>query len=246
MKKFLVIAGLLLIAGGAAIALAQGVKEPVSYKLHYKMTVTVDTPEGEVRGSAVHEISNGVAGNFPPGTGNPAGVKGEAVVVDMGKRGVLFALISHESDNRFYDAFPLPGHDDGQGGSSPAGIKHFANIPLGTRGVLDPAEPPGYPELVTFKDMNDPKSVTLAQVWEQQENGLFKLKADHMEELFGEGVKLKDITLEITDEPVTWGVVDGFLPKTFDSVVVKNWRKLSKPERQKLVDIVTFKQGEEK
>lgn len=38
------------------------------------------------------------------------------------------------------------------------------------------------------------------------------LKADHFEELFGEGVKLKSITLEITDEPVTWGVVDEWLP----------------------------------
>ncbi len=29
-----------------------------------------------------------------------------------------------------------------------------------------------------------------------------------VEDVFGEGVKLKSITVEITDEPVTWGVVD--------------------------------------
>ena len=31
--------------------------------------------------------------------------------------------------------------------------------------------------------------------------------------MFGEGVRIKNITLEITDEPVTWGVVQKHLGK---------------------------------
>jgi hypothetical protein len=179
--------------------------------------------------------------------GNPADVRGEAVAVDLGKRGVLFALISHQSDLEFYDAFPLPGENDGQRGSTPEGIQYHASLPLGTKGILDPSEPPGYPKLVTFKDLNDPKSVIEAQIWERnKDNGRFYLNEDRFEELFGPGVKLKDITLEITDEPVTWGVVDKYLPKKFSEVVIRNWRTLSKSDRQRLVDIVTFKQGDSK
>ena len=188
-------------------------KERASGQWRYKMTVTVETPEGEITGSAVREMGNASPRVNLPDVGNPADVRGEAVVVDMGDRGVLFALISHESDNRFYDAFPLPGRTDGQGGSTAQGIRHHASLPVGAKGTLDPAEWPGYPKLVTFIDMNDPKSITLAQIWERQKSGKLTLKEDRMEELFGEGVKLKSIELEITDEPVTWGVVDEYLPK---------------------------------
>ena len=58
------------------------------------MTITVDTPEGVKTGSAVHEISNSKGLFGFPDAGNPADIEGEAVVVDLGERGVLFALIS--------------------------------------------------------------------------------------------------------------------------------------------------------
>jgi len=186
-------------------------KERASGHWRYKMTVTVETPEGEISGSAVREMGNTTPRIQMPDVGNPAKVRGEAVVVDMGERGVLFALISDESDNRFYDAFPLPGRADGQGGSTAQGIRHHASLPVGTKGTLNPAEWPGYPKLVTFTNMDDPKSVTLAQIWERPESGKLTLKEDRMEELFGEGVKLKSIDLEITNEPVTLGVVDRHL-----------------------------------
>ena len=210
MKRYLII-GVIVLLAGVAVAYAMGEIGGKSYSLRYKITVAVETPEGMKTGSAVRQMGNSTPVIDLPDVGNPADVRGEAVVVDMGKRGVLFALISHESDNRFYDAFPLPGHSDGQGGSSPEGIKHYASLPIGTTGTLNPAEPPGYPKLVTFKDLNDPKSVTLSQVWKRDDRGYYYLDEDRMEELFGKGVKLKDITLEITDDEVTWVVVDKYL-----------------------------------
>lgn len=178
----------------------------------YKMIVTVETPEGVVQGSAVRQMGNDAAGSFIPEVGNPADVRGEAVAVDLGKRGVLFALISHQSDLEFYNAFPIPGETFNNGGSTPEGIRYYASLPVGTKGTLNPVMPPGYPKLVTFTDIGDPKSVVEAQVWERQKNGMFFLKEDRMEQLFGQGVHLKNITLEITDEPVTWGMMDGYLP----------------------------------
>jgi len=178
----------------------------------YKMTVEIETPEGIKTGSSVREMGNSASSSFIPEVGNPADVRGEAVVLDLGARGVLFALISHKSDHEFYDTFPVP---SGKGGATPEGIKYYASLPVGTKGIVNPGMPGGYPNLVTFKDVNDPKSVTLVQEWErtrgQSLGHQFKLKNDRMEEFFGEGVKLKKITIEITDEPVTWGVVKKYL-----------------------------------
>lgn len=219
MKKFTIVLLALALCGGLVIVGAIAMEnnaakntERASGQWRYKMTVTVETPEGLVTGSAVREMGNATPRVNLPDVGNPADVRGEAVVVDMGERGVLFALISHASDLEFYNTFPVPGHPVGVGGSSSAGIEYYSNLPVGTKAEMPSDFPPGYPKLFTFTDMSDPKSVILAQVWQRQEQGLYRLKEDRMEELFGAGVKLKSIELEITDEPVTWGVVDEYLP----------------------------------
>ena len=190
-------------------------KEKVSGQWRYKMTVTVATPEGDVWGSAVREMGNATPRIDLPDVGNPADVRGEAVVVDLRERGVLFALISHASDLEFYNAFPVPGNPRGVGGSSSMGIKYYSNLPVGTKAELPSDFPPAYPKLVTFTDMSDPKSVALAQVWERSEDGTYFLAKDHMEEIFGDGVKLKSIVLEITDETTTRGEVDKYLTDNF-------------------------------
>ena len=216
MKLPAIVFGIVFIAG-TALAMGQ-VPSEESYNWRYKMTVTVETPEGDVSGSAVREIQNLLHGSPLSQQGNPGDVIGEAVVVDLGKRGVVFALISHTSDNRFSENFPLPGRIGGQGSTTPEGIKYQSSLPVGTKAVLNPRTPQGYPQLVTFTDMDDPKSVTLIQEWERigEAGRAFDdqrtLEEDRFEGLFGEGVRLKEITLEITDEPVTWGVVDQYLP----------------------------------
>ncbi|MBK9562688.1 MAG: hypothetical protein IPO54_06120 [Micavibrio sp.] len=245
--KILGIVVLLTVMAATAVVAMEQVNGDQTYSWRYKMTVEVETPEGIKTGSAVRQMGNELQGSPLSQAGNPADVRGEAVAVDLGKRGVLFALISHQSDLEFYNAFPVSG---GYGGATPEGIHYYANLSVGTQGILNPKAPPGYPKLVTFKDLNDPKSVTLAQEWTYirgQERGQnFELTKDQMEELIGPGVKLKSITLEITDEPVTWGIVDEYLPRNFEEVVIENWRGLSKSDRQRLVDMVTFKQGEPK
>jgi len=55
-----------------------------------------------------------------------------------------------------------------------------------------------YPLLVTFTDINDPASVQ-------------RVDPDDLVAHFGPGVKLKTITLEITDEPVTGGQIEKVL-----------------------------------
>src|SRR5262245_40374358 len=64
---------------------------------HYKLTVVVETPEGEKSGYVVREVRNSASRikfiDLPEAT-NPASGKGEAVVVDLAGRGKLFALMS--------------------------------------------------------------------------------------------------------------------------------------------------------
>lgn len=211
-----------------------------SYAWRYKMIVTVKTPEGEIVGSAVREMGNSAESFYIPDVGNPADVRGEAVAVDMGKRGVLFALISHQSDLEFYNAFPEPGDI---GNSTPEGIKHYASLPIGTKGILNPTNPPGYPKLVTFTDMDDPKSVTLAQVWKRNDRGYFYLEEDRMEKLFGDGVKLKDITLEITDEPLTESDIRELIPSFDKESGFWEWRKGLKYTDPRKISGSNFKRG---
>lgn len=160
-----------------------GAHSHFSDALRYRITVAVETPEGIRTGSAVREVIWSGAQKF----------EGEAAVVDLGKRGVLFAL---------------PDSNSGYGVSY--GV--LCNIPefrehktlVGTKWTLLPGD---YPKLVTFTDLKDP--LTMKTLLEIQSNGhcgksgKSSIQADHFEEHFGQGVKLKEITLEKTNDTVT-------------------------------------------
>lgn len=238
MKRILVIfsvLALIIVGGAVAWVMVEQAAEPKTYSWRYKMTVSVETPEGIKTGSAVREMGNDTRTDFPT-NGNPAQVRGEAVVVDLGERGTLFALIDSDSDMEFYGTFREP---NGFGGSTPEGIKYYASLPVGTKASLGTDR---YLRLVTFTDMNDPKSVALVYDTEIcwfvrktepkcRDGQKMYTKADRFEELLGEGVRLKDVTLEITDEPVTIGIVDGFLPEIFWGIHRKWMKSMNIGER---------------
>lgn len=196
--KNIILAFLLTITGGVTVAIAMS--DVAQNKIHswrYKMTVEVETPEGIRTGSAVREISNSPRSIRLPDAGNPAENRGEAVVVDLGKRGVLFVLISDKSDDQFYQAIPSPGY----GGTTNEAIEFYGNLKSGVKGELTRMRP----RMVTFKHLDDPKSVRLVYSQTHEET------TDNFEEVFGKGVRLKKILIETTDEPVTSGV-ESLLP----------------------------------
>lgn len=196
----------------------------------YKMTVVVDTPEGIKAGSAVREVRNSASridiGGTPEST-NPAMGVGEAVIVDLGKRGKLFALMSGgrggpTSHTRIlYYTFG--------GGTSFGGIRalnHEARV-----GRLEVLKHQDYPTLVRFKNPDDPMSVEAVDY-------------RNLSKSFGQDVRLKEITIEIVDEPVTWGNVDKALPSSFEEKIIKNWRNLPSKEKTRLMSLTTFKSGD--
>lgn len=166
--------------------------------LRYKITLTVDTPEGEKSASAVRE-----AREFrEPHIVNDAGgitytiKKGEAVVLDLGARGVAFLLL-------------------GQEGEANLVFKRLAEHRAREVVTLQLAE---YPLMVYFHDPADPKTVkALLQIKPCGTETQAQYKArcvvkDRFAEAFGAGVALKSVTVEMTDEPVTVDAVKSYLP----------------------------------
>ena len=154
----------------------------------YRMTVTVETPEGIKTGSAVREVKVIKGLKLTPQMLPEIEVKGEAVVVDLGKRGVLFMLVDGD-----YGADIL--------------FKMFPGEDKKGKITLTPEQ---YPMFAMLKDLNNP--MTVEQVCEktfcekvQWATGRKTIDFDQL------GVSVKEVTIEITREPVTWGI-DKRLP----------------------------------
>ena len=190
---------------------------------NYRITVAVETPEGVKTGSAVRQVTayNPMAFN-PDVPAIKFRVSGEAVVVDLGERGVLFSLVDWNSYKEFFTAFPSSEND------LEKQVEFYNRLKVGEKAEL-PAHTYGF---VAFADINDPTTV-------------MSVSKDSMKDVFGEGVSIKAITIERTNDPVTWGRVDAFLPKTFNTVIKEGWRHLSQDDKKRLISLTTFKVGEQ-
>lgn len=179
----------------------------------YRLTVEVEIPEGLAAGSSVIEVEQRLVrpGSDPSGIGVERRVRGEAVTVDLPDGRVLFALLRSESAND-WASYILPWIAPDVRGESfteqlddPLSLKGEIELPktLPAKSIL--SERPGYPMLVTFGDINDPTSIE-------------RVDPDDLAASFGEGVTLKRITVQITDDPVTAGIEDRleWLPNYYD------------------------------
>jgi hypothetical protein len=167
---------------------------------HQKLTVTVNTPLGEVSGSSVSEVQLTLAEDAlwtTSGYAYGASHSGEAVVVEVAPSKYLFAVLE---ENQKILALKLIAGDRAWGQPEKADLEkveaHRGPVTLSS---ID------YPLLVTFANINDPKSV-------------MEVKPDKLVESFGPGFALKSITLEITDEVVTKGQTEKVLPWLKDQV----------------------------
>lgn len=161
---------------------------------HQKLTVEVETPDGLVSGSSVVSVTSTFNDSklMPhEARGGGAYVKGEAVVVEVARGKYLFALLNGETHNGLPDQIAWQTFADGEPPQLVS--RRLARI----REQRDVA-PRNYPLLVTFDDVDDPKSVR-------------KVDPADLAAAFGRGVRLKRITIAITDEPVTKGKVEKVL-----------------------------------
>ena len=81
------------------------------------------------------------------------------------------------------------------------------------------------PEIVMYEETKDP-STRNTVFWQKPKKGI-----DKFEDIFGDGVFLKSVNIEMTDQKMTWGVVDKFMP-IFDGgryrTKYKNFKRKSK------------------
>ena len=192
----------LAVFAAAAVGLA-GCQD--KHEWHQKLTVVVDTPAGKVSGSSVIAI-NATFGQLPM-TDREVWyrIRGGATVVELAPGRYLFALLSG-SEERYYRAI----RDQ---------LKHvrrgdwLERIPK-MKGVVE-LKRKNYPQLVTYRNTENPKTVGVVDPTD-------------LSATFGRGFRLDEITLEITDEPVTEGQVEAILPWIDSPKVLKNpvWRSL--------------------
>lgn len=172
--------------------------------LRSRLTLVVETPEGDRSGSSVSQVTI-----LSPGPCNRAigfsslGIEdeeGEAVVVDLGARGVLFVTLADEKAIR-----------SGRSGMYNAGLTLFSQKKFRGKvggGLCSKDEYAAYldevqrqkprgdlpfeylPVLVRFRDTNDPAGVE----W---------VDPSDLAKSFGQGVRLKRAFIEITDDPLT-------------------------------------------
>ncbi|MEO1647803.1 MAG: hypothetical protein AAFR32_03180 [Pseudomonadota bacterium] len=167
----------------------------------YRLTVEVDTPEGLRTGRSVIEVKQSIGGSA--GSGYSPKIfrraRGDAVAVDLPGGKTLYALhvskLSLQWTANIFSEFALrrPDQEWGEQFYNVLEVEGVQTLPrrFPKRGALP--ERSAYPLLVTFEDENEPTSIGL-------------IDPDDMAPSFGQGVKLRRITVELTDAPVTTGI----------------------------------------
>lgn len=186
-----------LLIATAAIAADLGIKvttQKASWR--YKMTVEVETPEGLKTGSAVREVT--VVRPEPEIQGlydTRAFVKGEAVVIDLGKRGILFSILDPDDSYRVvFHVFPGPP------GLSKEGIEYYSHL-KNAKAVLEPEKYGEFARMVSFRNLNDPQSIQ-------------GINPQALDKFYGKDVRIKKIIIETTDENISWKI-KSYLPWLF-------------------------------
>ena len=184
-----------------ALAISACASDDTAPDYRYRLTVEVETPEGLKTGSSVIEVKQRLVrpGSSPANMAVERRVRGEAVAVDLPGGRTLFALL--RSDNNVdwasYVMQTLAPHTD-----SETFAQQLDNMLLLEGEIVLPRTfPPvghleersAYLMLVTFGNIDDPASVE-------------RVDPDDLAFTFGDGVSLKRITVQVTDDPVTTGI----------------------------------------
>lgn len=203
--QFLCRRSILALALGAAGVVGLGACATRIPSYRYRMTVEVETPEGLRSGSSVMEVGGYINSQFAPGEARGRSVQhvtGEAICVEMPGERMLFALMVSDRDADYMASAALTAaanepwyrqklsRQDRQYRqdrflSVPRAIPRIYRRTPSKIGLFD-----NYPIFVTFGDRDDPQS-------------LKRVNPDNLSATFGNGVRLRRITVQLTDDPVT-------------------------------------------
>jgi hypothetical protein len=186
------------VAAVASMALGlAGCERTESYR--YKLTLAVNTPEGVKRGSSVVEVEFWDVSI--PARGTMHRLRGEALYLDLGAGArPLIALLTRRLK-------PYSGEEQQwtpDGGPGMRQMSRLYGVPPSADGMDTIARLASMrgpravtanelPDLVTFANINDPKTV-------------IEVDPNDLQAALGPGISWNEITLESTDEPITKGI----------------------------------------
>lgn len=172
---------------------------PPHYSWRQKLTVTVATPLGLVEGSAVTQVDvydmRNHSFGFPEASSVQHSFTGEAVAVEIAPGRVLFVLIE--------DSW-------GSGGAlnwasiiwykQRNSFEDLMTEILAQRGKSpQPLPQKHWPPMAMFDDLSRPETLHI-------------VSGNDLSSWFGPGIKIENMTLAITREPVTAGRIEAILP----------------------------------
>ena len=186
-----------------------------------KLSLVVSTPTGDKTGVAVtHWQMSKSPGMFYSLGGLGGNQTGEAAVIDLGEGKLLFALLGK----------PDPVLGLYQKNQVADGLEDALDE-MTSKKISSAVPADQYPLLVTFDNIADPKSVK-------------QVKPSDLAATFGAGYSLKRVTLEITDEKVTEGVVEkvlGWLSQ--ENPIFIDWKKYPYDHPLRSINKNSFIQG---
>jgi hypothetical protein len=162
----------------------------------YRFTVEVDDNGGIVSGSSVQEEHCTFNDGFFKQIGNAlnCGVKGEAVVVDLGAKGQLFVLLTQDKTRPRASG-------NARGIFEAAHFDLFVNRSM-TAAVFDRVA--AYKEPVTARAVNMHLMVRFLNV--DDPRSAKPVDPEHLDASFGPGVKLEKATVLMTNDAPTIGI----------------------------------------
>lgn len=185
--------------------------------IRYRMTITVETPQGVRSGSSVIEVNTVKGRRLGDDAGIGYRVRGEAAVVEMPNGQTMFATLQSKARGVDYPAYLLHSALNNGVVSPPLSRSYEIGDWEAEEAEARTVKPSivlaetDYPILARFRDRNDPKTVEVVDPSD--------LQAD-----FGNQVKLHSISITVTTDPVTTGIATK-LPSYKSETGVDNWYK---------------------
>ena len=161
----------------------------------YRFTVEVEDNGRIVSGSAVQEedciFNDGV---IRMGAALNCGVKGEAVVVDLGDKGLLFVLLTNDPGRPRVSDSPWSLFEYAHRNLfDPVGLTAAAFDRIAASRETATFDAAHTPMMVRFRSINDPRSLELVD-------------PEHLDASFDPGVRFSKATIAITSDVVTSGI----------------------------------------
>lgn len=220
-----------------AVLFLVGCEDPfVSKTWNQKMTVTVEIDGQDYVGSAIQRIQmnyNAELGSYPNPRLESVRWSNEAVAIDLGEHGYLFALWGYRYPKRYANAYTTeypkgpPRLTDRDEKSVRARAKAYRNYLEALARPGNRGYPNRYPEFVFFEDMTNPKTIKSFRATEDFYAPKYH-NAKAFKDFYGPSAKVVSVVVENTEEPLQLGRIDDILGPSFFT----DWHNEARGERR--------------